>query len=159
MTTKNKLISGLVLSAILTSGLYAAPEINQKNDERGSSDKLTCTMKKGEGHKMNMQQPEFFGIFSELNLNDEQKTKIKTIMQDSRKNLKNSDEAFTKDSFDKDKYVQIMSEKRDNMLKSEAEVIEKTYAILTTKQKEQLKMLMDLRKEKMNQRIEEKIKG
>ena len=80
-------------------------------------------------------------------------------MQDSRKNLKNSDDAFTKDSFDKTKYIQIMSEKRDNMLKSEAEVIEKTYAILTTKQKEQLKMLMDLRKEKMNQRIEEKIKG
>ena len=45
------------------------------------------------------------------------------------------------------------------MIKSEAEVIEKSYAVLTPKQKEQLKVLMDLRKEKMNQRIEEKIKG
>ena len=35
------------------------------------------------------------------------------------------------------------------MLKSQAEVIEKSYAILTTKQKEQLKVLMDLRKEKI----------
>ena len=159
MTTKNKLISGLVLSVLLASGLYAMPEMDKKNDERSSGDKLTCTMKKGEGHKMDRQQPQFFGIFSELNLSDDQKTKIKTIMQDSRKNLKNSDDAFTKDGFDKAKYIQIMSEKRDNMLKSEAEVIEKTYAILTTKQKEQLKMLMDLRKEKMNQRIQEKIKG
>lgn len=159
MTRKNKLISGLVLSAILTSGLYAMPEMNKKNDERGSGDKLTCTMKKGDGHKMDKHQFEFFGIFGELNLTAEQKTKINEIMQDSRKNIKSSDEAFTKDSFDKAKYIQIMSEKRDNMLKSEAEIIEKTYAILSTKQKEQLKVLMDLRKERMNQKIEEKIKG
>ena len=69
------------------------------------------------------------------------------------------DDAFTKDSFDKDKYMKIMSEKRDNMLKSNAEVMEKSYAILTPKQKEQFKVLLDLRKEKMNQRIENKIKG
>jgi hypothetical protein len=43
-----------------------------------------------------------------------------------------------------------MNDKRDNMLKSQAEIIEKSYAILTAKQKEQLKVLMDLKKEKMN---------
>ena len=84
MTRKNKLISGLVLSAILTSGLYAAPEMNKKNDERGSGDKLTCTMKKGDGHKMDKHQFEFFGIFGELNLTAEQKTKINEIMQDRK---------------------------------------------------------------------------
>ena len=42
---------------------------------------------------------------------------------------------------------------------TKAEVIEKSYAVLTDKQKEQLKVLMDLRKERMNQKIEEKIKG
>ena len=77
------------------------------------------------------------------------KTKLEQIIQDSRKNMKSEDEAFSKEGFDKAKYVQIMSEKRDNMLKSQAEVIEKSYAILTTKQKEQLKVLMDLRKEKI----------
>ena len=55
--------------------------------------------------------------------------------------------------FDKTKYVQIMNEKRDNMIKSEAEVIEKSYAVLTSKQKEQLKVLMDLRKEKMDKKL------
>ena len=39
------------------------------------------------------------------------------------------------------------------MIKSEAEIIEKTYVILTAKQKEQLKVLMDLRKEKMDKRL------
>jgi len=51
-------------------------------------------------------------------------------MEDSRKNIKSEEEAFSKDGFDKAKYIQIMSEKRDNMLKSQAEVIEKSYAIL-----------------------------
>jgi protein CpxP len=37
------------------------------------------------------------------------------------------DEAFTKDSFDKAKYIKIMKDKRDNMLKSNADVIEKSY--------------------------------
>ena len=46
-----------------------------------------------------------------------------------------------------------MNEKRDNMLKSQAEVIEKSYAILTPKQKEQLKVLMDLQKERMDKKL------
>jgi Spy/CpxP family protein refolding chaperone len=39
------------------------------------------------------------------------------------------------------------------MLKSNAEILEKSYAILTPKQKEQLKVLMDLRKEKMDKKL------
>jgi len=45
------------------------------------------------------------------------------------------------------------------MLKSQADVIEKSYAVLSDKQKEQLKVLMDLRKEKMEQRFQDRIKG
>jgi Spy/CpxP family protein refolding chaperone len=151
MKTKNRVVSGLIISAILTSGLFAATEMS-KRDDRINSDKLSCTMKKGGGHKMD-RHPEFFGIFSELNLTTEQKTKINEIIQESRKNLKSSDEAFSKDGFDKDMYIQIMNERRDNMIKSEAETIEKTYAILTSKQKEQLKVLIDLRKERMDKRL------
>ena len=55
--------------------------------------------------------------------------------------------------------MEIMSEKRDNMLKSQAEIIEKSYAILTPKQKEQLKVLMELREEKMNKKFQDKMKG
>ena len=155
MRIKNKVISGLVLSAILTSGLFATAEMNKKDEDRGNGDKLTCTMKKGEGHKMDRQQPQFFGIFSELNLSDDQKTKIKTIMQDSRKNLKNSDDAFTKDSFDKDKFVKIMKDKREKSQELHADVVDKVYKILDAKQKEQLRTLLDLRKEKMKQRFED----
>lgn len=152
MTIKNRLISGLLLSTLLGTGLYAAADM----DKRGNSE---CMMKKDRMHKMDNHRGGILSMFKELNLTAEQKTKIEQIMDESRKNIKSEDEAFTKDGFDKAKFIQIMSEKRDNMLKSRADVMEKSYAVLTTKQKEQLKVLMDLRKERMNQEIEEKIKG
>ena len=157
MTTKNKVISGLVLSAILASGLFAAADMDKKGEgKRGDSQ---CMMKNDKMHKMDEHRGGTFHLFKGLNLTAEQEAKLEQIISESRKNIKSEDEAFTKDGFDKAKYIQIMSEKRDNMLKSQAEIIEKSYAVLTAKQKEQFKVLMDLRKEKMNQKIEEKIKG
>ncbi len=156
MTTKNKLISGLVLSVLLSSGLYAN---NCDMDKRCDKKENCGMMKNNKMHKMQNHRAGLTPMFKELNLTPEQQTKLEQIMDESRKALKSTDEAFSKDGFDKTKYVQIMNEKRDNMIKSEAEVIEKSYAVLTPKQKEQLKVLMDLRKEKMNQKFDEKIKG
>ena len=147
MTRKNKVISGIVLSVILSSGLFAATDMDKKGEDKRCDNK--CMMKDNRMNKMDNQRAGNFHLFRELNLTAEQETKLEQIMQDSRKNIKSEDEAFSKDGFDKAKYIQIMSEKRDNMLKSQAEVIEKSYAILTTKQKEQLKVLMDLRIEKI----------
>ena len=156
MTTKNKLISGLVLSVLLSSGLYAN---NCDMDKRGDKKENCGMMKNDKMHKMENHKGGLVHFFKELNLTAEQQTKIEQIISESRKSIKSTEDAFSKDGFDKTKYVQIMNEKRDNMIKSEAEMIEKSYAILTSKQKEQLKVLMDLRKEKMNQRFDEKIKG
>lgn len=153
MKIRNKVISGLVLSAVLTSGLFAMNgEMNKKDgDRKGCDFKNSMMHKKGEGH--------ILGMFKSLNLTAEQQTKIEQIVADVRKNEKTPEDAFTKDGFDKAKYMEIMSEKRDNMLKSQAEIIEKSYAILTPKQKEQLKVLMELREEKMNKKFQDKMKG
>lgn len=154
MTTRNKIISSLALSTILATGLFAGNE--QMKKDRDSS----CMMKKGSMKKgANHGERSVVGMFKRLNLTSEQEAQIEKIVFENRVNMESFDDAFTKDGFDKDKYIKIMAEKRDNMLKSKAEIIEKSYAILTPKQKEQFKVLMDLRKEKMNQRIQEKIKG
>lgn len=147
MRTRNKIISGLVLSTVLVSGLFAG------NDEMRNN---KCMMKKDSMHMMDKRHGEKSILpimFKQLSLTQEQETKIEKIIVDSRENMETFDEAFTKDSFDKNKYIKIMAEKRDNMLKSQVEVLEKSYAILTPKQKEQLKVLMDLRKEKMNKKL------
>ena len=153
MKIRNKVISGLVLSAVLTSGLFAMNgEMNKKDgDRKGCDFKNSMMHKKGEGH--------ILGMFKSLNLTAEQQTKIEQIVADVRKNEKTPEDAFTKDSFDKNKFISMMNERRDNMIKSQAEIMEKSYAVLTVKQKEQLKVLMDLRKEKMQQRDENKNKG
>ena len=154
MKTKNRVIAGLLISTILSSGLFAAANMDKKDEKR--NDDSSCMMGKGNfhnNHKGPRAEGHMLGIFKELNLTAEQDEKIKKIVEESRKNEITPDVAFTKDSFDKNKFISIMSEKRDNMIKSEAEIMEKTYAILTTKQKEQLKVLMDLRKEKMNKRL------
>ena len=46
-----------------------------------------------------------------------------------------------------------MSEKRDNMIKSRADMIEKVYAVLDIKQKEQFKVLIDIQSERMKKRF------
>lgn len=144
MKTKNKILSGLLISTILASGLFATAEMDKKDRFKGEN---KCMMK--DDRMMNHHQEGIPHLFNELNLTPEQKTKIEQIVADVRKNEKTPDDAFTKDGFDKSKFISILSEKRDNMIKSQAEIMEKSYAILTAKQKEQLKVLMDLRKERM----------
>lgn len=143
MTTRNKMITGLALSTLLATGLFAGNE--QMKNDRDSS----CMMKKGGKHH----ERSVVGMFKRLNLSPEQDAQIEKIVFENRVNMESFDDAFTKDGFDKDKYIKIMNEKRDNMLKSNAEILEKSYAVLTPKQKEQLKVLMDLRKEKMNKKL------
>ena len=154
MTTRNKMITGLALSTLLATGLFAGNAEMKK--DRDSS----CMMKKGSMQKGgNHGERSVVGMFKRLNLTAEQDAQIEKIVFENRAKMESINDAFTKDGFDKDKYIKIMNEKRDNMLKSNADILEKSYAVLTTKQKEQLKVLMDLRKEKMEQRIQEKIKG
>ena len=157
MTTKGKFISGLALSAVLVTGLFA---VDKKGEER-KPDFQNCPIQKdGKFEQMHHRgEHGILGIFKELNLTAEQKTKIQQIVADIRKNEITPDDAFTKDSFDKNKFISIMNDRRDNMIKSQAEIMEKSYEVLTAKQKEQLKVLMDLRKEKMQQRDENKNKG
>lgn len=142
---KSKAIVGLFLGTVLAGSLYAGNcDMNNKM-QNGNYDKSNCGMKYNKHYNKTKGS---MGLFKELNLTAEQETKIQEIMQESRKNKKTMNEAFTKDSFDKTKYISIMNEKRDNMLKSQAEVIEKSYAVLTAQQKEQLKVLMDLKADK-----------
>ena len=148
MTTRNKMISGLALSTLLATGLFAGNE-QMKRDGNSS-----CMMKKGSMDKGGKHgERSVIGIFKRLNLTPEQDAQIEKIVLENRANMESFDDAFTKDGFDKAKYIKIMNEKRDNMLKSNAEILEKSYAILTQKQKEQLKVLMDLRKEKMDKKL------
>ncbi|WP_258237511.1 MULTISPECIES: Spy/CpxP family protein refolding chaperone [Arcobacteraceae] len=142
LVSGKRIVLSMILATFLGGALYANCDMHKGHNK---GDKTHFSKDKFYKHS---QDGHLFGMFKDLNLTAEQNEKIKNIIEDSRKDNKSINEAFTKDSFDKAKYSKILSEKRENMLKSQAEILEKSYAILTPKQKEQLKVLLDLKAEK-----------
>lgn len=150
-----KVLVAVAMTGLLSTGLYAACNgqgqgMMQKGMKNGSQSSgmqgKQMMMKKGmhkRGHKGPM------ALLKKLNLTAEQQTQIQDIKKDMMKNRVTPDVAFTKDGFDKTKFIEIMKQKRDNMIESKAEMMDRVYKILTVKQKEQFKVLMELKKEKM----------
>ncbi|RXJ96843.1 hypothetical protein CRU94_01660 [Arcobacter sp. AHV-9/2010] len=147
-----KIVSSLALASILVSGLYAQ-QGGANCDFR--KDNQNCPINKKDNKMMSKQQSGILGIFYELNLTKDQKTKIDNIIKDSKKNQEFPCDAFSKDSFDKEKFIKIMKDKREKNQELHANTIEKAYKVLDSKQKEQLRTLLDLRKERMKQRFED----
>lgn len=152
-----KILSKLALASFLASSLYAQQGANcdMKKDVQNSSmnqkDSKSCPMhdKQGMPSDMAKAQHGVLGFFKELNLTAEQKTKIHEFMNESKKDQEMPTDAFTKDSFDKEKYIKIMKEKREKSDELHANLIEKAYSVLDAKQKEQLRALLDAKKDKM----------
>jgi len=146
---KTKLLVATALTAVLSTGLYAS--CNSK--AQGMNNGKHMMMKKG--HHKGQKGP--MSLLRQLNLTAEQNQQIVDIKKDLMKNRVTPDVAFTNNSFDKAKFIAIMKQKRDNKIESKAEMIDRVYKILTPKQKEQFKVLMDLKKEKrmtmMNKRM------
>ena len=147
MTKSSKVLTGLVLSSLLATGLYASCN-NKKSHEMMNQHSSMKMMKKSSHHGKMM----FKSILKDLNLTAEQKTQIKEIVKTSKAKRQGMNDAFSKSSFDQNEFIKIMSEKRDNMIKSKAEMISKIHAVLNAKQKEQFKVLIDLKAEKMQSR-------
>lgn len=151
MKRSTKIAMVLILSAAVASGAYA------KMEGKGS-----CSMNEGKKmmmkkhmHKKAHNSP--MALLKEITLTPKQEEQILAIKKDMMKDKVTPDVAFSKEGFDKAKFMEIMKQKRENMLESKAEMIDKVYKVLTPKQKEQLFTLMQLKKEKkeayMNKRM------
>lgn len=147
-----KIVSSIVMTGLVATTLFAANGEMKKEHNKNQAPNCMEHKKDFKGNKPFFGGDDIFGLIHELNLTSKQKEDIRKIFQDSKKSEKSPLDAFSKDGFDKAKFIQIESEKRDSMLKSKAEIIEKTYAVLDSKQKEQLKVLIDLKKEKKDKR-------
>ncbi len=165
---KRKILATVALTTLLGTGLYAAgcnfqgqnmqgmygmqgqgqgmKGMNNMQGMQGMKGNKSCGMsKKGSKGSRNS----VMNIFKKLNLSPDQYMKMAQIRQEVFKKYATfTNVAFTKDSFDKAKYIEIMKQKRDNMIESKAEMVEKSYALLTPEQKEQFKVLLDLREER-----------
>jgi periplasmic protein CpxP/Spy len=152
MKRTSKILTGLVLTGLLSTSVYANCGIDKKqNGEINYKGHHKEHMMKGSS-KMKKVMP-IFKVIKDLNLSKEQRAEVKKIIINSKKNHKSMNTLFTKDSFNKVEFIKRMNEKRENMIKSRAETIEKIYTVLDKKQKEQFKVLIDLEFSKMGKRF------
>ncbi|AXK49272.1 hypothetical protein CRU87_05380 [Aliarcobacter trophiarum LMG 25534] len=152
-----KIVTSIALASILVSGLSAQGwqncDFNQNHNYSKKGDRY---------YQKNYMPQRHYGngngmlwMFGELNLSSDQRAKIYDILKDSRANQEFPCDAFTKDSFDKNKFAKIMKDKQEKRFERQADVLEKAYKVLDSKQKEQLKTLLELRKNNMQQRFED----
>jgi protein CpxP len=158
----SKVLAVVALTGVLGTGLYAAcngqgqgmmKQKGMKGQSCGMEGK-NMMMKKGM-HKKGKQGP--LSLLRKLNLTDEQKTQIADIKKDIMSKKVTPDVAFTKDGFDKAKFIEIMKQKRENMIESKAEMIDRVFKVLTPKQKEQFVTLMELKKDRMQSMMDKRM--
>jgi len=159
---KTKLLVATTLTALLSTGLYAGNNSEDKPMMKKQMHQGDKSCKKQDGKRMmkkgqrkNQNNP--LSLLRQLNLTSDQHKEIRKIKQDMMKKRVTVNTAFTSTSFDKEKFVEIMKEKRENKLQSQAEMIDKVYNVLTSKQKEQFKVLLDLKTEKKMKMMEKRM--
>ena len=153
---KTKLLVATALTAVLSTGVYAANNNQDGMMKKGmNKGNHSCGKHMKKGHMKGQKGP--MTLLRQLNLTLDQKKQIRQIKQDLMKNVVTPNVAFTSNSFDKAKFIQIMKDKRDNKIEKKAEMMDKVYNVLTSKQKEQFKVLMDLKQEKRASMMEKRM--
>lgn len=101
-----------------------------------------CDSKKGHcdmmGSKLGVNY--IVDTISAMNLTADQESKIEAIIKEHQENLTNKSNisaAFEGGKFDKNKFIAVIN-KRDIMIQSQADMVEKIYKVLTKEQKSQL---------------------
>ncbi|RXK00729.1 hypothetical protein CRV02_08660 [Arcobacter sp. CECT 8989] len=144
---KKRVIISMALATVLATGLYAKGNCDRGCDYNKSSKMMKKSHKGG-----------FMSFVYNLDLDDKQKEQIQTIKKEMmKKRFAKKDSAFTATDFDKEKYIQLMKQKRENMIESKAEMIDKIYKVLNKDQKKQLKEMMDKRKERFSSMMKKRM--
>ena len=138
-----KIILSIVSTALVASSLVAFNGNGNGNMQQGNNPK--CKQGKMMKGKHNKGPHMFVKMVMRLDLTQEQRKEIHTIVKKSMQNMPNPHEAFTDSSFDKKVFIKLVQEKRDAKLERKADTIEKVYSVLNSVQKKNLKTMLDMR--------------
>jgi len=149
---KNKTLLTITLSSLLATSLYAhGGGCGNKSMKNGCNYEKSC--KGNKKAMMGKKGNKLFYMFSKLDLSQEQRTKIQEIMKKSRQNMQKPYDAFSSTSFDKEKFIKIHEQKRENKIKQKADMIEKVYKVLNADQKKEFRAMLDKKEKKIQERI------
>ena len=85
----------------------------------------------------------FMSAVKKLNLTQEQRQEIRSIMKANMKNRINPNDAITADGFDKALFIKLSKQKRESRIENKANMIESVYKLLNDSQKQELKKILD----------------
>lgn len=88
-----------------------------------------------------------------LDLSTKQFEKISEILSSENKKLSEPLDAFSNSSFDKKKYLKAIQNNKDKMIEVHADKLSKIYSLLTKKQKEDLKKVIEVQKMMKNRNM------
>jgi len=144
MYTKQKLLLSTVTSLFLATSLFASSNGEYKENrykQNCKSEYQGCDGKKNKNHhkKRYDKSGYIMGAINSLDLTKEQQLKVNSIIDKFRKDKNRIFDSFTNEGFDKEKYIQARLNKKENMVKARANMIENIYSVLSDDQKAKLK--------------------
>ena len=147
---KGKLLAGVLIvgagvayafggcNTDMNSSAYKGCDKMEKICKMDNNDKSChCMDKMSHTGEMRFMKQFMMSLHS-MSLSKDQMSKIGVIMQENQPKFENPAEAFGEDKFDTQKFIDIMQNQKSQMLKHQALVIEKIYAVLTPAQKKQI---------------------
>ena len=87
--------------------------------------------------RMSHHKDRFMATVMRMDLTNDQRTKIREIIQESMKKFKDPMSAFSEKGFDKALFVKLSKEMRDERATNRADVMEKVYNLLDDSQKKE----------------------
>ena len=137
-----KIILGITTGMFLASSLFAS---NGQDDMKKGYKQKSCHHKVMKKNSHQMKDNKVIDMVMKLDLKDEQRVKIRTIMKDGMAKVASPLSAFTENGFDKMKFIKLIKEKKENKVERYADTISKVYAVLNVEQKKDLKTIIDMK--------------
>lgn len=154
MKRTTKMILGLGTAALLSTAALAYPA-GMNTDG--------CDMKNNHHKMMKMKHhkkgDKIIGAMMKLDLTQDQRDKIDTILKEARDARQSPSVAFTAKDFDKEKFVKLMKEQRETRIEQRAETLGKIYALLDDTQKKDLKTILDMQRLQHKKMAKHQFKG
>ncbi|WP_419764022.1 MAG: Spy/CpxP family protein refolding chaperone [Arcobacter sp.] len=134
---KRILVTVVLLSSLVSTFLFAV-DMKKGHLCKPKKENSYCHMKDKKNTHFSIMR-----YIHNLNLSDEQVSKVKAIMKDTKPKIQSYSDAFINGKFDKNRYIDISLNKYKNMVEYKATLIDKIYDILTIEQKNELKKMLD----------------
>lgn len=150
-------------SIMLATALFVTTGAIASDDYRGYKEKRDYKQSKFEDRKSNNKQYGyknnnkkerrshrgdisrfFIGAVYNLELTKEQETKIDKTIQEFKNKRFDKFNGFTKNGFDKQKYINARKQSKENKINLKADLIESIYKVLDKKQIDQLNKEIDI---------------